>query len=289
MTEPLLLAIDVRPGRIVLATVHRHRVIDTRRLEREGCDDAARTAAGIALLRERAPGPIVGLAGVWRPEARLGLADPRGFIALLEDVGARTALPTSWLPHGAALALGEWSRSQVEGPLAALALDVGVAGGVVLDGRAFAPLRLDLGHVSVDPDGLKCACGGRGCLHTYASETAMQLLARDVESSLELPSPADRQQVMGSHLAARQAEKVRSTHVLIARAGRAIGLAAGHLAEAFGVVEVRIRGRHPDQWRVLSATAAKVAADVYGERAPRLVAAESSEDAFFVGAVAAHS
>jgi hypothetical protein len=78
------------------------------------------------------------------------------------------------------------------------------------------------------------------------------------------------------------------TTVITARAGRALGLAAARLADAFGVVEVRVRTRHPDHWRVQAPAAQRALCDVAGPRAPRLVAAHSGEDAYFVGAVAAH-
>jgi predicted NBD/HSP70 family sugar kinase len=281
---PLHIAIDRRAQRTVLATVQGHRVIDTRRVEHGPEAAENQLAAGLAVLMARAPGPVVGLAGVWRHHAENPmLADLQELVAAL---GARTSLPTWCLPHGAALALGEWLRAPADGPLAVLAQDVSVAGGVVLDAKLCAPAHLDLGHLSVDANGLKCACGARGCLHGYASETALQEMASDFDVTLEVPSAIDWQVLMASELALRQVELARFASVLGHRAGRAIGIAAARLADTFGVVEVRVRTRHPDLWRVLAPTAIATASQVAGARAPRLVAAHPSEDAFFVGAVA---
>ena len=108
--QPLHLAIDVRAGRTVLATVQGGRVIDMRRREHGVQPDAAQLAADVAVLVERAPGEVRGLAGVWRHGQRLGTADPGDFAALIAAIGQHAALPTSWLPSGAALALGEWQR-----------------------------------------------------------------------------------------------------------------------------------------------------------------------------------
>ncbi len=285
MTEPLHIVLDGRAGRTVLATVQRDRVIDTRRLEHPLLGHAAVLAQSVAVLRERAPGPVAGVAGVWRHAARLQQADAAAFAQAVAEIGRLTALPTTVLPLGAALAVGEWRRAPAAGPLAVLALDVGVAGGVVLAGASFDPWRLDLGHWTVQADGAKCTCGARGCLELFASELAQQELARDLDLSLEEPSATDWQTLMDAHLAQLQRDGVRSTQVLTLRAGWAIGLAAARLADTFGVVELRVRTRHPDLWQVLAAPARAAALQVAGPYAPVLAAADPGEDAFFVGAV----
>lgn len=54
--------------------------------------------------------------------------------------------------------------------------EVGVGGGVIMDGR---PLRGadgysgEVGHVAVNPDGRPCRCGSRGCLETEVGEPAL--------------------------------------------------------------------------------------------------------------------
>ncbi|MFD5770370.1 ROK family protein [Streptomyces sp. NPDC127049] len=56
-----------------------------------------------------------------------------------------------------------------------VAIGTGIAAAVVSDGR---PVRAggyagELGHVVVEPGGEACACGGRGCLETVASASAV--------------------------------------------------------------------------------------------------------------------
>lgn len=54
----------------------------------------------------------------------------------------------------------------------AMVVSTGVGGGIVLDGRLLDGSGGNAGHVGhvvVEPDGLACACGGRGCLEAYAS------------------------------------------------------------------------------------------------------------------------
>ena len=283
----LHLAVDVRAGRTLLTTVRDDRVIDVRRLDHATPPTAASCAAELAVLRERAPGQVLGLAGVWRHTQRLGVADPLPFGALLAEVAERVALPAWWLPHGAALALGEWTRLPGHGPLAVLALDHAIAGGVVRDGVTVDPLRLDLGHIGVRADGIKCACGARGCLENYATETAMYALAGDFDLTLERSLGADWQTLADAHFAALHHDALLTTHVIAHRAGWAIGVAAAHLGDMLGVTELRVRTRHPDLWRVLAPTAHAALSQVAGDRAPALTSADPGEDAFFVGAVVA--
>jgi len=60
--------------------------------------------------------------------------------------------------------------------LAYLALGTGVAVGLVLDGRLRRGrhgLAGEVGHLPIDPDGLECPCGQRGCLELYASGSGL--------------------------------------------------------------------------------------------------------------------
>ena len=55
-------------------------------------------------------------------------------------------------------------------------LSTGVGAGLVLEGRVYAGetgTAGELGHVVVEPNGLVCRCGNRGCLETVAGATAL--------------------------------------------------------------------------------------------------------------------
>ena len=58
-----------------------------------------------------------------------------------------------------------------------LTLGTGVGGAVLADGRILrgaAGLAGHLGHINVEPDGMPCVCGGRGCLETVFSARAIE-------------------------------------------------------------------------------------------------------------------
>ncbi|MEU1040962.1 ROK family protein [Streptomyces sp. NPDC005551] len=57
-----------------------------------------------------------------------------------------------------------------------MVISTGVGGGLVLDGRLHAGRSGNaghIGHISVDLNGPKCPCGGRGCVERLASGTAI--------------------------------------------------------------------------------------------------------------------
>lgn len=53
---------------------------------------------------------------------------------------------------------------------------VGIGGGLVLNGRMYtggSGFAAEVGHTTIDPDGLLCNCGNHGCWETLASESAV--------------------------------------------------------------------------------------------------------------------
>jgi len=97
---------------------------------------------------------------------------------LRQRLAALTGLPTFVDNDAKALALAEGWVGAARGhdDYLAMVVSTGVGGGIVLDGRLLDG-RLGnaghIGHVVVEPDGRRCACGGRGCLEAEASGTAI--------------------------------------------------------------------------------------------------------------------
>ena len=93
-------------------------------------------------------------------------------------LAARLGIPTVVENDVRAAALG-LHRRRLFGPvesLALLAIGTGISAGVVIDGvlhRGANGLAGEIGHVIVEPDGLRCACGNRGCFETVAAGPAI--------------------------------------------------------------------------------------------------------------------
>lgn len=64
-------------------------------------------------------------------------------------------------------------------------IGTGVGGGIVSDGellRGSEGVAAEIGHLRVMPEGVRCGCGNRGCLESYASGTALVREARELVS-----------------------------------------------------------------------------------------------------------
>ncbi len=73
-----------------------------------------------------------------------------------------------------------------------LGLGTGVGGGMILGGKLYSGylgLGTEFGHVCVEPGGLDCVCGRKGCLQMYASKKGLVRSARHqiLESMVSTP------------------------------------------------------------------------------------------------------
>lgn len=100
---------------------------------------------------------------------RDALCEAIGFPVVLESDGNAAAF--------AELHLGAGAASNANS-LCMLTLGTGVGSGLVLGRKIWHGrngMAGEIGHVSIDSNGLACTCGGQGCLEQYASATAIAL------------------------------------------------------------------------------------------------------------------
>jgi len=168
---------------------------------------------GIAGLVDTARGVVVqtpNLPGMDGVSLRAGLAQATGLppeAVLVENDANVAALGEAWL--GAAR--GERNALVVT-------LGTGVGGGLILDGRPFSGAGMggEVGHLVVDPAGLQCGCGSRGCLETLASATAAR--RRAVAAGLPPGAPGDLEL-----LVRRAADGAGPERALLEEVGRDLG------------------------------------------------------------------
>ena len=130
-------------------------------------------------------------------------------------------------------ALGEAWRGAARGErhVMILTLGTGIGGGLILDGELYVGEGMagEIGHVTVDPDGLACGCGSRGCLETLASATAVRRRAEELGLPPDAPGNLER-------LAERARAGEGPERELLER----VGCDLGHgLAEALCLLDVR--------------------------------------------------
>ena len=92
-------------------------------------------------------------------------------------------------------ALGEYRFGAGRGARSVfyVTLSTGIGAGLVLDGKVHHGrdcLAGEIGHIPVSDSGVVCVCGGRGCLETFCSGTAIALRGREWVN--RRPESADR-------------------------------------------------------------------------------------------------
>jgi glucokinase len=108
-------------------------------------------------------------------------------IPLRDELEPRIGLPLTVENDASAGAWGEFrfgAGSEVD-HLVFLTLGTGIGGGVITHGvlmRGGQGAAGELGHVTIQAAGPRCACGNRGCLEALASGTAISRRAREFAS-----------------------------------------------------------------------------------------------------------
>jgi glucokinase len=158
-----------------------HHVIDEmcdaiQRLSSQHRSGGALIGAGIGI-----PGIIDLDAGVVRTSANLPgwenypvraeIERRLGTRICLENDAKLAALGEQWL--GAARGIDNMGM---------ITLGTGIGGCIVLDEKIFHGMNGmagEFGHITVEPEGVPCGCGNRGCAERYASATAVVRMARE--------------------------------------------------------------------------------------------------------------
>ncbi|GGP75379.1 xylose repressor [Streptomyces melanogenes] len=121
-----------------------------------------------------------------------------------------------------------WSAELPAQTIVHVSAETGIGAALIIEGRLFRGARGfagELGHIPVQPDGPRCACGARGCLEQYAGEAAVLRAAGLAGDAL------------GQHgdAVALLAERAGAGHAPTLRAldgaGRALGLALASAVE----------------------------------------------------------
>jgi glucokinase len=114
-------------------------------------------------------------------ERRLGI-QKNGARVVLENDANVAALGEQWL--GAARGVPN---------MAVVTLGTGIGGGIVLGGKIWHGMNGmagEYGHVTVEPEGVPCGCGNRGCAERYASASAILRMAKEAIATGDAPALA---------------------------------------------------------------------------------------------------
>jgi glucokinase len=178
-----------------------------------------------------------------------------------EEIETRLATTVVLENDANAAAMGEkWlgAAASVE-DMCMLTLGTGVGGGLILHGRVWhgmMGMAAEIGHINVDPEGLPCGCGSRGCLEQYASATAVKRMALEAIASGQAPelARAMNQDPEFSSKVVHQmaAEGDEAARQIFHRVGTALGIALADLINIFNLPMYVIGGGVAAAWDTFS-------------------------------------
>jgi glucokinase len=138
--------------------------------------------------------------------------------------------------------LAEWRRGAGRGvdDLVMVTLGTGIGGGVVAAGQLVVGAHGftgEFGHMVVDPHGLPCPCGRRGCWERYASGSGLAHLARAAAIGQRLRrvvamAGGDTAAVRGEHVQAAAREGDEAALAVVDEFARWVGLGLVNLTNA---------------------------------------------------------
>jgi glucokinase len=138
------------------------------------------------------PGLIDMQTGVMRKSANLpGFQD----YPVRAEIERRLQTPVVLENDGRVAALGEQWLGAARGTknVAVITLGTGIGSGIILGGKIWHGMNGmagEFGHVTVEPEGVPCACGNRGCAERYASASALLRMARQAIATGHAPALA---------------------------------------------------------------------------------------------------
>jgi len=179
-----------------------------------------------------------------------------------------------------------------------ITLGTGIGGGLVVSGilyRGAYGVGCEYGHMSIVPDGRRCACGNRGCWEMYASGTALAHDARELAAIAPVSAhrlmelaEGDLAKLTGPLVTAAAREGDPAAIEIYTAMGRWLGRGLANLAAIIDPTVFVIGGGVSDAGELLLRPAAETLAETLTGRGFRPVAevrlAELGPDAGLVGA-----
>ena len=152
------------------------------------------------------PGPLSAKKGMVLRAGNLPLWEN---FPLADIVRERTGVKT-WIQNDAnVFALGEWWKGSGRGldNFFILTLGTGIGGGAICEGKllsGFNDNAAEVGHMTIDYNGVQCGCGQRGCLEMYSSATGLVRMTLEDAANEHVESPLsaylDKPQELNSYI-----------------------------------------------------------------------------------------
>lgn len=205
------------------------------------------------------PGPIDVVHGSVRDAPNLpGWED----VALRTELERRLGLRVVVEKDTTAAALGElWTNPEPPQNFAFFYLGTGAGAGIVLDGevrRGTSSNLGNIGHMSGDPNGPICSCGGRGCLWLTALPAALvgEAAVREVVTPVDLGDARAVEKAFAELCESAARHPGGPAAEIVDRAARGYARVASQLANALDLEAIVFGG---PQWPALESTILRIA------------------------------
>src|SRR2546426_2531901 len=173
-------------------------------------------------------------------------------IDITTELSRETGLPVILDNDANAAAYGELHVGAARGrkEVFFVTLGTGIGAGLIINGRIYrgaSGFAGEFGHMTIDPEGIECACGNIGCLETIASgpnivRRTRERLYRDRTSSLSrLAIPRDRE-FTAEDIAHAAREGDEMAQVMLERTGMFLGIALAAVINLLNVEMVVMGG-----------------------------------------------
>jgi glucokinase len=143
-------------------------------------EKANKTVDEIKTIGIGSPGPLDAKAGIIVTTPNL----PFRNFQLVKPIIEKFNIPTFLDNDANVAAIGEYMLGSGKGTtnMVYITVSTGIGGGAILDGRVYrgsTSNALEVGHMTIVPDGPRCNCGNNGCIEALASGTAIARQARE--------------------------------------------------------------------------------------------------------------
>lgn len=168
-------------------------------------------------------------------------------VDLSADLSRIIQLPVITENDALAAAYGEYAvRTAQTQNLIYLGLGTGVGGGLILNGQPFQGqhgVAMEVGHITVKPNGRLCGCGNHGCMEQYASASGVAI------SYFEATGQQSNAAEIANHAKNGDAHAIAAYTL----AGASLAQALAHILKVIDVTDVVIGGGMSAGWPLMLA------------------------------------
>lgn len=252
------------------------------------CLGAVSEKGWVAAIAAAVPGTVNARDGIVLKAPNLGALD--GF-RITQALQNKVNLPCFLENDANAAAIGEsWlGASKGFGDSICVTLGTGVGGGIIINGKVLRGVdgtAAEIGHICVEPYGVPCGCGSRGCVEQYSSATAIVRLTRELSSQYPKSTLRDKGQLTSLEIYQAGKEGDELALEVFRKQGFYLGIALAGLINVLNPEVIVIGGGAAAGWDLfISQTKKQISERAYREPAERakLVRAECGDDAGILG------